>query len=313
MSRYPIGQTVTLSTSVKDGAGALTAASAISLILRNPDGTTQTYLAIVNDDLGLYHLDLTVTDLPDSGHYAYEWNVTVAGAGDGVDYGEFDVFDPFDVAAQPVTAPLYASVDDLRAQFGDNQTGLDQTQLERALRTASRGIDDHCGRRFWQDTTLQTRTYPVADYYKPVRVSDIASKTGLIVKVDTGLNGAFASTWTIDVDFRLDPRGADQDNAAYSWAQIAPLGGAIWPLDWLGRRDTLQVTAKFGWSEIPDPVSQACLLLAAGLFKRKDAPFGVAGFNEFGAVRVRDDPAVEKLLFGYVRSASASSVRFNIA
>jgi hypothetical protein len=95
MSRYPLGQTVTLSTSVKDGSGALTAATAISLILRNPDGTTQNYPAIVNDDLGLYHLDLTVTDLPDAGHYTYEWNVSVAGAGDGIDYGELDVFDPF--------------------------------------------------------------------------------------------------------------------------------------------------------------------------------------------------------------------------
>jgi hypothetical protein len=208
---------------------------------------------------------------------------------------------------------VYADPLDLRAQFGDLRDTLDETQIERALRAASRGIDDHCGRRFWQDTTVQTRTYPVVDYYKPVRVDDIASKTGLIVKVDTGLNGAFASTWTIDVDFRLDPRNADKDNAAYAWTQIAPLGGAIWPLDWLARRDTLQVTATFGWSAIPDPVNQACLLLAAGLFKRKDAPFGVAGFDGFGAVRVRDDPAVEKLLYRYVRTASAEGVRFNVA
>jgi hypothetical protein len=43
------------------------------------------------------------------------------------------------------------------------------------------------------------------------------------------------------------------------------------------------------------------MLKAASLFKRKDAPFAVAGFSEFGAVRIgRNDPDVLELLGGYV-------------
>lgn len=65
---------------------------------------------------------------------------------------------------------------------------------------------------------------------------------------------------------------------------------------------TVQVTARFGWSAVPYQVNEATILKAASLFKRKDAPFGVAGFNEFGAVRItRKDPDVLELLSDFAR------------
>ena len=85
---------------------------------------------------------------------------------------------------------------------------------------------------------------------------------------------------------------------------------AFWVIEAIGdlefttheRRSTLQVTAKHGWSAVPDDVAQACILKAAALFKRKDAPFGVAGFGEFGAVRIgKEDPQVIELLQEYRR------------
>jgi hypothetical protein len=151
MSRYPLGQTVTLSTTVKDGSGALTAASAISLILRNPDGTTQTYLGIVNDGLGLYHLDLTLTDLPDAGHYAYEWNVSVAGAGDGVDYGELDVFDPF---ADGETVVL--TLQDAKTALNVTETDSD-AEIRSYIDSAEGIIAARCGPL--APTTLTKRVY----------------------------------------------------------------------------------------------------------------------------------------------------------
>jgi hypothetical protein len=67
------------------------------------------------------------------------------------------------------------------------------------------------------------------------------------------------------------------------------------------QRQSVQVTAQWGWTTIPEPVKQACLVLAAETFKLKDAPFGVAGFSDFGAVRVRDNPMVARMLTPFQR------------
>jgi hypothetical protein len=41
-------------------------------------------------------------------------------------------------------------------------------------------------------------------------------------------------------------------------------------------------------SHPPQPIKEACLLLAARLYKRKDAIFGVSGPNEFGQLQIID-------------------------
>jgi hypothetical protein len=48
-------------------------------------------------------------------------------------------------------------------------------------------------------------------------------------------------------------------------------------------------------------VKQACLLLAAEILKLKDAPFGVAGFDGFGVVRVGQNRRATALLGPYRR------------
>jgi hypothetical protein len=71
-----------------------------------------------------------------------------------------------------------------------------------------------------------------------------------------------------------------------------------------GRLARVQVTGTWGWPAVPVDVKQACLLLAARLFIRKESPQGVAGFGEFGAIRVRSaDPDVVALLEPYRRNA----------
>jgi hypothetical protein len=66
------------------------------------------------------------------------------------------------------------------------------------------------------------------------------------------------------------------------------------------------VVGTFGWPSVPDPVAEATLLLAIRLFKRPDAPLGVAGFGELGAVMVRgSDLDARNLLLPYMRVAIA--------
>ena len=105
VARYPNGQPVRVSATVKDVTGALTDAGTLTLLVKLAvaDGTsltTGTYTTPTHDSTGTYHQDIPVTDLAANGHYQYTWTST--GAGAGVSYGEFDVFDPFETSILPL-------------------------------------------------------------------------------------------------------------------------------------------------------------------------------------------------------------------
>jgi hypothetical protein len=70
-------------------------------------------------------------------------------------------------------------------------------------------------------------------------------------------------------------------------------------VDWVTHRS---IDFGTGTLAIPDGVFRATIMLAARLFKRRESTDGVAGFGEFGAVRVTAvDPDVENLLAPYRR------------
>ncbi len=109
MSRYPLGQPVRQSTTVRqlnvDGTTSLVNATTLTLVVKlaQADGTqtvTGTYASPVNDGTGLYHQDVPAADLAAVGHYQYAWTST--GTGAGVSFGDFDVFDPFETAVLPL-------------------------------------------------------------------------------------------------------------------------------------------------------------------------------------------------------------------
>lgn len=181
----------------------------------------------------------------------------------------------------------------------------DDTRLELAVAAASRQIDAHTGRRFWQDSVVVAREY-VADDNDCIFVDDISTTTGLIVKVDTDLDGTYETTLTIGTDFRLFPLNA---------AAMVP----VWPYDEIRIRSTsttyfpidddvpsVQVTARFGWPAVPDDVTKACLVQAGLLFKADDASLGAIQFADAGvALRMQNrlHPVAEALLEPYRKAA----------
>jgi hypothetical protein len=97
--RYPIGQPIRVSTVITDTTGANVDPGTLTLLVKiaQADGTwltTGTYASPARDSLGHYHQDIPATDLTAAGHYQYTWTST--GAGAGVSFSEFDVFDPFE-------------------------------------------------------------------------------------------------------------------------------------------------------------------------------------------------------------------------
>jgi hypothetical protein len=173
-------------------------------------------------------------------------------------------------------------------------------ELRKALAVASRAIDHWTGRRFWRDATPTTRRYRPSDC-RSLTVMDIASLDSLAVSIDTTGTGAYSQALVYETDFELGPDNPDSDGfGAYSWNEIYAVGNYDFPLS--VRRPTVRVTAYHGWSAIPDAVREAAIIKATSLFKRGDAPFGMAGSQEFGLVRLSrfEDPDVIKLLDPFV-------------
>jgi len=171
---------------------------------------------------------------------------------------------------------------------------VDDELLEARINEASRVIDQHCNRRFYADSTASARLFTSIDG-NTIFVDDISSTTGLVVKSDSAGDGTYATT-VAAADFQAEPLNAIvKGNPITSIA--ARLAGAF---SMAAVPAGCQVTAKWGWPAVPDPVHSACLILAGRLVKRGDSLLGVAGFGELGAITVRAiDPDVERMLRPY--------------
>lgn len=192
----------------------------------------------------------------------------------------------------------YASADQLveHLSLSSQDQSRDDALLQRAVNVASAQIARKCGRRF-DTVTAAARTYG-PDGSRVLGVDDISTLSGLIVKTDPGADGTFETTLTIGTDFIVRPANAiAQDEPVTSLELVT----GCWPVSWTGR-DTVQVTAAWGWPSVPDDIVEATLLQAARLYKRKNTPDGIAGAGDFGPVRVsRFDPDVEELVAPFVR------------
>jgi hypothetical protein len=201
---------------------------------------------------------------------------------------------------------LYATAEELKARFGIGDN-LEDTLVDSALDSASRAIDQHCQRIFYV-TGSTTATFVAKDRYclRPadtdVWVGDIVTVTSL--KTDASGDGTFETTWAV-TDYQLWPVNAASGPEARPYTEVRAVGAQTFPVPYAysqQRVNRVQIVGTFGWpTAAPSAVREACLMLAAELFKLKDAPFGIAGMSEFGVVRIRENPKVATLLMPYQR------------
>lgn len=159
----------------------------------------------------------------------------------------------------------------------------DDTEMEFAINSASRQIDAHCNRRFYLDGSATARVY-AAEHPTLLKVDDISTSSGLIIKTDSTGNGTFDRTWTT-ADYQLEPlNGIQEGLSGWPYWRVRAIDDEAFPVD---TRARVQVTAVWGWAAVPAAVLQACLIQALANFKRKDAPYGVVGFDEYGAARAQ--------------------------
>ncbi|MGH3493354.1 MAG: hypothetical protein ACRDQ1_08980, partial [Sciscionella sp.] len=190
---------------------------------------------------------------------------------------------------------LYATLDELRSRVGitspDDTT--DDVKMTNALTASSRGIERTCGRVFNDAGSASARVY-YRDTRCLVRVDDFSTTTGLIVETDQDDDGTYETTWS-SADYQLEPlNGVVDGQPGWPFYRIRAVGAGPFPRR--GRRPSVRVTARWGWTAVPSPVHEVCLIVSEELTKLKDAPFGIAGYGDYGAVRVRQNPIAMGML-----------------
>ena len=191
----------------------------------------------------------------------------------------------------------YRSVSELKGWLGLSGSGQD-TNLGYALDAATAAIDSYAGRQFDIDGAVVTRLYD-CEYMDYAEVDDIATSTGLIVKT-LNADGSVNETLTLNTDYYLAPYNADKVEPVMPFTKIIMAiekSGKVLPTE---HRQGLSVTAKFGFSAVPDAIEQATLIQASRYFQRKNSPMGFSGNPETGQPAVvflsELDPDVKNLV-----------------
>jgi hypothetical protein len=184
---------------------------------------------------------------------------------------------------------------------------LDDNTIDDALEAASRGIDNYCNTHFWQTTAGTARFFDTCDAWE-VRIGDAVAVTE--VATDPTGDGTFDTVWAAS-DYQLLPRNITSPEPM-PYTSIRAVATRSFPYTTGRRVGLIRVTGTFGWPEIPAAIVQATRLLANRLIKRKNSPEGVAGFDEFGTVRIsmRDDPDAVRYITPYATTRRAGGWAF---
>ena len=268
-------------------SGVPTDPSTVTLTVTDPTGATSAP-SVTHVSAGTYTANVACTV---AGVWTYLWEGTGT-ASDAV-AGTWTV----------VTVALgqnYCTVEELKSRLGITDTS-DDFELGLAAAGASRAIDEITGRYFWRGT--DTRTY-IPESISRQSLDDLVSVTSL--KVDRDGDGVFEETWAQGTDYALEVAPGKYNAAAKGelWpytAAVVITGGRLFPYVWMwSHLDRIQVTGVFGWPAVPLNIKNAALVVGAQIFRSKDAVFGVAGFGEFGVVRIQSNPQVMWLLHRYI-------------
>jgi hypothetical protein len=191
----------------------------------------------------------------------------------------------------------YATLAEVKAALRITDA-VDDALLELAIESASREIEGHCERVFY-DVGAATRVFMPEDSYI-TQIDDLQSLTTLETSSD---GDSFDTTWTAS-DYQLEPLNGVAGGLTQPATRIRAIGDYLFPiwsvLNTNANEATVRITGTWGWATVPTAVKQATVLYSMRQFKRYDSPLGVAGFGDIGAIRVsRFDPDVEAMLSPY--------------
>lgn len=243
------------------------------------------------DTTGVLRYDWTAADLDTEGLYLGWWEVTAASKTQAVAESLIEV------RAHSPLSNCYLELEELRQALQQSGTYADPT-FQRALRAASRAIDNLCERRFYLDADANQVRYYTPASSTLLMVDDVETITS--VQVDRGGDGTFEETLTANTQYLAEPLNAATDGKPFTRLEPHPASGVTFPT--LPR--SVKVTGRFGWPEVPSEIIQATAILAhIFALRERDAPFGIQnGGIDGGAVRIaRNDPHVMMLCQPFIK------------
>ena len=170
---------------------------------------------------------------------------------------------------------------------------VDDAYLQAALDAAETTVRSTTGRYLVVAGSATPRSF-VPDGSCVLRFQDCTSVTSI---VDDG------TTLAAGTDYQLEPiNGLNVAGEAVPYTRALRLNGT-WSNTVEGKA-TVVVTAAWGWAAIPSWAVSATLILARDIVQARDQVGGIAGFGEFGAVRVRENPMVAAILAPHRRVES---------
>lgn len=175
---------------------------------------------------------------------------------------------------------------------------VDDAALTLNLAAADEAINAYCGRTFGTAGTVDATRYYAAGKADYVEIDDCTAITTVEYCPDE-------VTWTATTEYQPEPLNSFTDGLTWPYTRLRRTRNGSWPIG--NGQATVRVTGKFAFGSLPSSIVQASVLQTVRWFKRADAPFGVAGFGDIGAVRVTRsiDPDVEVLLQPYRRLRAA--------
>lgn len=183
----------------------------------------------------------------------------------------------------------YLTVEEVKDYLELTSNRVDRI-LEISIGSASRLIDKYTGRHFYLDEGA-VRYFDRFDS-QTVRIDDLVALDALAV--DWLADNTYSETWEAQDYILSGPTNLPYDRITVH----ATTGRYLFPSTPI---NAIRITGDWGWTAIPDDITMATLLLTTRFWKRKDAPFGIAGSNELGQLRAitAKDPDVWEMVKPY--------------
>lgn len=177
---------------------------------------------------------------------------------------------------------LFATTRGGSASTDANDDGV----IEDIIELVSRYLDVQTGRRFWKNSSDETR-YFIAESDTKCRITDLsASPTTVSVDYDNSRDyTALAAT-----DYELDPLDAALDSKPYTRLFLHPDSAEYFPA---GVRNGIKVVGKFGFPSVPEDIKNLTLAIAMNIYTNRSGQSGAGDVTVTASgvvIRPRDVP-----------------------
>lgn len=294
-------------TFLSQSAGTPADPATVTCAVTEPSGTitTHTYLGAPPADIqkvliGKY--SLAVPCAPGAagvdGLWSAEWVGTGPNLASNVDLNTWRVL------PAAVGQLWYVGLEEMNDRLGITDAA-DSSVMQTAIAASAGWINEYCGRHF--NRIIEARTYQPTNVWL-LDIDDLVDDPSITVAVDQDGDGVFEQPWIRGTDYQLR-YGPGRFNpnvmgtgSARPFRQLQVIQSGKWlPFTWpYSHLDRVQVRGPWGWPQVPWQVAEANRILAADLFKMKDAPFGIAGVSDLGVARVQANPWLVENLRAFV-------------